>query len=270
MLKQIVMLSLLSAFSLAAAARADDIEVMSAAPFAAPYIELAVQFERATGHHVITRATATGLGEQSIPSRIARGESFDVLISGDGTIAALIADGKIAAGSRTALARATIGMAVRYGAPRPTIGTIEELKRTLLRSTSIAYSAQASGEYLLTEVFPRLGIAAELDNRTIRVEDGPVGAVVARGEAEIGFQQISELIPVAGIEVVGPLPPALQRASLYTAGIATNARSPEAARAFVQFLASEAGVRTMRKYGLEPMVARSRTWRRKVLTRESQ
>lgn len=122
----------------------------------------------------------------------------------------------------------------------------------MLQAKSIAYSSSASGVYLSTDLFPRLGIADAIKNKTRVIASGPVAAAVARGDAEIGFQQISELRSVAGIEIVTELPPEVQRITIFSAGIATGARAPDAARALIQFLASPAAASAIRKSGLEP------------------
>jgi molybdate transport system substrate-binding protein len=180
----------------------------------------------------------------------------DVVILGDAALDELIKEGRIVVGSRVALARSAIGMAVRAGAPKPDISSVEALKRVLLQAKSIAYSAQASGVYLSTELFQRLGIADQLTVKSQRIERERVGAVVARGEAEIGFQQISELLPVAGIDYVGPLPAEVQRITVFSAGVAAGAQSPEAARALIKFFMSPEAARVMTKSGLEPMAPR--------------
>src|SRR6202041_186558 len=127
---------------------------------------------------------------------------------------------------------------VRAGAPKPDIGSVEALKQTLLAAKSIAYSASASGVYIQNEMFPRLGIAEAGAGKSRRTPADPVGPVVARGEAEIGFQQISELKPIAGIDLVGPLPPEVQQITVFSAGVAAGSREPEAARALIRFLTS--------------------------------
>jgi molybdate transport system substrate-binding protein len=144
-------------------------------------------------------------------------------------------------------------MAVRTGAARPDISSVEALRRTLLEARSIAYSASVSGDYLINELFPKLGIAEELKAKSRRIERERVGAVVARGEAEIGFQQISELLPIAGIDYVGPLPPDVQRVTVVSAGVAAGARSADAARALIRYLASADAIPAIRKAGLEPL-----------------
>jgi molybdate transport system substrate-binding protein len=147
-------------------------------------------------------------------------------------------------------------MAVRAGARKPDISSVEALKQTLLAAKSAAYSASVSGDYLVRDLFPRLGIADQLRSKSRRIERERVGAVVARGDAEIGFQQISELLPIQGIDFVGPLPPEVQRVTVVSAGIAANAKDPAAARALVRFLASPAASGAVIKSGMEPMAAR--------------
>ena len=147
-------------------------------------------------------------------------------------------------------------MAVRAGTPRPDISSVDALKRVLLQAKSVAYSAQVSGVYLSTELFPRLGIADQMRAKSQRIERERVGAVVARGDAEIGFQQVSELLPIAGIDYVGPLPAEVQRVTVFSAGVAVGAKSPEAARALIRFFVSPEGARAMTKSGLEPVTPR--------------
>jgi molybdate transport system substrate-binding protein len=231
----------------------EQVRVMTSGGTAAAHLALAPRFESATGHTVVTDATSTGLGADSIASRVRRGEAVDVVILTRAAIDELIGEGKIVAGSRVDLARSSIGMAVRRGAPKPDISSVDALKRTLLQARSIAFSAQVSGVYLSTELFPRLGIADEVMKKSTRVEVGRVGAVVARGEAEIGFQQISELLEVPGIDFVGPLPAPVQRVTVFSAGIAVGSRNPDAARALIEFFLSPAGLATMAKSGLDPI-----------------
>ena len=176
----------------------------------------------------------------------------------DAALDALIKDGRVLAGSKLPLARSGIGMAVRAGAPKPDISSVDALKRTLLEAKSIAYSASVSGLYLSTELFQRLGIADQVAAKSRRVERERVGAVVARGEAEIGFQQVSELLPIQGIDYVGPLPPEVQRVSVFSAGVAAGAKHSDAARAFIRFLASPDAARAIAKSGLEPIAHQRR------------
>jgi molybdate transport system substrate-binding protein len=233
---------------------ANQVHVMTSGGLTAALLELTPAFERASGHTVVTTYGASmGGAPDSIPSRLRRGEPADVVILASQALDDLIAQGTVSAGSRVDLARSNIGMAVRAGARKPDISTVEALKRTLLQAKSIAYSSSASGVYLSTELFPRLGVAGEIAGRTQRIESERVGTVVARGDAEIGFQQISELIPVPGIDYVGPLPPEVQRVTVFSAGVAAGAKAPDDARAFIRFLASPAAAPAITKSGMEPM-----------------
>jgi molybdate transport system substrate-binding protein len=194
-----------------------------------------------------------GTGTDSIPSRLARGEAVDIVIVADAALTELIKDGYVIADSRVELARSSIGMAVRRGAAKPDISSVEALTRTLLQAKSIAYSASVSGMYLSQELFQRLGIAEQVLPKSRRIDRERVGAVVARGEAELGFQQISELLPEPGIDYVGPLPPGVQRVSVFSAGVAANSRQPAKARALIRLLASPEAADIVAKTGLEPI-----------------
>lgn len=186
---------------------------MTSGAFTTPYLELSEAFSRKTGDRFITTATTMGVGNDSIPARLATGEVTDLVIVASDALADLEQRGLISPGSRVDLARSSIAMAVRKGALHPAIRTVEELKRALLAAQSVAYSASVSGDYLVQELFPSLGIAEEMKRKGRRIEGERVGAVVARGEAEIGFQQLSELRPIPEIEVIGLLPPSVQRVS---------------------------------------------------------
>jgi molybdate transport system substrate-binding protein len=241
---------------MAGIAGAVEIRVMTSGGFTAAASELTPAFERATGHKVLTVYGASmGSAPDAIPSRLARGEPTDIVILASGALDALIRDGKVVAGSRVDLVRSTIGMAVRAGSPKPDIGTVEALKRTLLEAGSIAYSASASGVYLSTELFVRLGVAEQVNPKARRIMSERVGTVVARGEAEIGFQQVSELLPVKGIDYVGPLPPEVQQVTVFSAGIAVGAREPEAARALIRFFTARESAPVISRTGLEPVTA---------------
>jgi amidase len=192
-------------------------------------------------------------GSTSIEMRLAAGEAIDVVIVADASLEQLIKNHRIVPGTRVDLARSAIGMAVRKGAPKPDISSVEALRRTLLAAKSIAYSASVSGLYLATELFQRLGVADQVLPKSRRIESERVGAVVARGEAEIGFQQISELLPEPGIDFVGPLPAEVQRVTVFSAGIGAAARNPDAARSLIKFLASPAAIPAIRESALEPV-----------------
>jgi molybdate transport system substrate-binding protein len=231
-----------------------ELRVMTSGAFTAAYLELIPQLEALTKKKLVTAATSIGTGENSIPNRLRRGEAVDVVIVADGVLVGFIKDGLIMADSYTPVARSAIGMAVRAGAPKPDIATVDALKRTLLQAQSIAYSASVSGEYLTTELYQRLGIADQAMSKSRLIGGGErVGAVIARGEAEIGFQQMSELLPVPGIDHVTPLPPEVQKVSVFSAGVTQSSRDSDAAHVVVRFLASADAVDAIRKSGLEPI-----------------
>jgi molybdate transport system substrate-binding protein len=142
---------------------------------------------------------------------------------------------------------------VKSGAPKPDISSADAVKRALLAAKSIAYSDSASGVYVSTEMFQKLGIAEAMKDRARKIPATPVGEIVAKGEAEIGLQQISELKPVAGIDIVGPLPDELQKITVFSAGIASASKEPDAGRALIQFLASPDARAELIKSGLEPI-----------------
>jgi len=232
----------------------DEIRVMTSGAFTAAYLELVPRLEVLTKKKLITAATSIGTGENSIPNRLRRGEAVDVVIVADAVLLGFIKDGLIIVDSYTPVARSAIGMAVRAGAPKPDIGTVAALKRTLLQAKSIAYSASVSGEYLTTELYQRLEIADQVMSKSRLIGGGErVGTVVARGEAEIGFQQMSELLPVPGIAHVTPLPPEVQKVSVFSAGVAMSTRDSDAARAVIKFLASPEAAGAIAKSGLEPI-----------------
>ena len=232
----------------------DEIRVMTSGAFTAAYLELIPRLESLAKKKLVTAATSIGTGENSIPNRLRRGEAVDVVIVADGVLLGLIKDGLILAESYTPLARSAIALAVRAGAPKPDVGTLDGLKRTLLQAKSIAYSASVSGDYVSTELFQRLGIADQVLGKSRRVEGGErVGAVIARGEAEIGFQQLSELLPVPGIAHVTPLPPEVQKVSVFSAGVARSTTDPDAAYVLIKFLASPDAANAITSSGLEPI-----------------
>lgn len=231
-----------------------DIHVMTSGGFTAAYNELRPAFERSSGRSVKTAYGASmGNAPDSIPSRLARSEPADVVILARPALDALVAQDKVVAGSQVDLVRSSIGFAVRKGAPRPDIGTVDALKRTLLAAPSIAYSASASGTYYETELLKTLGIEAQVKPKSKRILSERVGTVVARGDAALGLQQVSELLPVEGIDYIGPLPAQVQRVTVFSAGIATSSKQPEAAKQLIQYLHSPAAAPTIAKTGLEPL-----------------
>jgi molybdate transport system substrate-binding protein len=239
------------------AAIAADVRVMISAGFYHVYAELGPAFERASGHHLITiRGPSMGDSPESIPTRLSRGEAADVVILDGGAADKLASQGLLRADSKVTLARSLIGMVVRAGAPKPDIGSVEAFKATLLAARSIACSDSGSGTYLSTQLFAKLGIADQVlpKNRRVRGPPSgePVAAVVARGEAEIGFQQVSELLNVAGTDYVGTIPAELQPGFTFAGQLTRSAGNADAATALLRFLNSPEADAVKTKAGLLP------------------
>lgn len=246
-------LLLLAANRMLAAPNGEEIKVVTSGGFTAAYLQLVPEYESATHAKLSTEfGPSMGTTHNAIPVRLDRGEAIDVVIMAGPALDALIQQGKIRAGSHVDLVQSKIGMAVKAGAPRPDISSVEGLKRTVLAAKSVAYSDSASGVYLSTELFPQLGVWDQIKGKSKKIEADPVGGVVATGEFEIGFQQISELKPVKGIDIVGELPPGAQRVTVFAAGIPATAMHPDAARALIQWLASPAAYAAIKDSGLEP------------------
>ena len=225
---------------------------MTSGAFTAAHLELIPQVEKLTTKKVVTASTSVGTGETSIHSRLKRGEVVDIVIVAQPLLSQFITEGLVLADGVTPVARSSMGIAVRAGAPRPDISTAEALKRTFLQAKVVAYSASVSGEYLTKELYQRLGIADQMMPRSRFIGGGErTGAVVARGEADIAFQQMSELLPVPGIAHITPLPPEVQRATTFSAGVATKAPDPELSRRIIRFLASTEAAAAVTKSGLE-------------------
>jgi molybdate transport system substrate-binding protein len=222
-----------------------QIKVMLSAAFKEAYLELLPQFERATGHKVEN----LWVPSVQMMSRLKAGETVDLVILSAASLEELRKAGLIS--DRTDLARSGIGVAVKSGARRPDISSGEAVKRAVLAARGIAYSTGPSGIYLM-ELFQRMGIAEAIKSRVKQVQGEPAGGVVARGEAEIAFQQVSELLPVPGIDFVGPLPADIQQITVFSAGLHGAAKQPDAARALVKFLTASAAASVIRNKGMEP------------------
>jgi len=241
---------------LAGSAGAAEVRVMISGGLSAAYKELVPEFERATGNKVLTAyGPSMGTTVNAIPIRLERGEPADVLIMVGYALDDLVSKGKVVTDSRVDLVTSKIGMAVRASAPKPDISSADALKRALLAAKSVAYSDSASGVYISTEMFQKLGIADEMKDKARKIPATPVGEIVAHGDAELGFQQISELQSVPGIDIVGQLPPELQNITVFSAGIASVSKEPEAGKALIKFLASPAARDTIVKSGMEPIAA---------------
>jgi len=224
------------------------ITVLQSIAFKEAFVELAAEFDRITGHTTVP-VIAGGL---DVSARLKAGEVVDLVILSAPPIDELIQAGRIVPGSRVDLGISPIGMAIRAGATKPDIASGEAVKRALLGARTIAYSTGPSGVYL-TGLFQRMGIADELAGRLLQVKGEPAGAPVARGEADIGFQQMSELLPVPGIDIVGPLPPDIQKTTVFSVGLHVNAPNPIAARALAAFLSAPAAASIIRAKGMDPV-----------------
>jgi len=234
-------------FSGEAGAGAAEIKVLSTQATEEAYRELVPLFEQASGHKVTTIFTGT----LDVQKRIAAGETYDLIIMAGPAIDDFIKSGKIVPGSRVDLARSGVGVAVRAGAPKPDISSTEALKKTLIAAKSIGYSTGPSGVYL-ANLFQRLGVADAVKPKLKQTPTGVfVGSIVANGEAEIGFQQVSELSHFPGVDFVGPLPADIQEITVFASGVQVGAKQVEAARAWVKFLTAPAAAPAFTKRGLE-------------------
>ena len=236
------------------AVQAAELHVMSSGGFTAAYKILGPQFAAESGNTLDTiLGPSMGQSPEAIPNRLARGEPADVVIMVGYALDDLIKQGKVIPGSRVELADSRIGISVRDGAPKPDIGTVDALRQTLLQAKSIAYSDSASGVYIQNEMFKKLGIEDQVRPKAKMVPKIPVASVVADGQYEIGFQQVSELLPVKGAQFVGRIPESMQSVTRYAAGIPAGAKHPAEARALLRYLASPKAQETVKATGLDPI-----------------
>lgn len=232
----------------------NEFRVMTSGAFTAAHLALMPQLALLAKKTIVTASTSVGTGENSLANRLKRGEVVDIVIVADDLLSQFINASLVLADSRTPVARSVIGMAVRAGAPKPDISSADALRKTLLQAKSIGYSASVSGQYLTTELVQRLGIADQVLAKCHLVSGGErVGAKVARGELEIGFQQMSELLPVPGIAHITPLPPEVQKVSAFSAGVAATCADAGLARKVIQFLVSRDAAGAITTSGLEPI-----------------
>jgi molybdate transport system substrate-binding protein len=247
-------IGLAASFLLMGAVQAAEVRVVSSGGFAAAYRSLAPEFERQTGHKLVTEwGPSMGTTVNAVPQRLARNEPVDVVIMVGYALGQLEKESKILAGSRVDLARSLVGAAVRRGAPHPDISTVEGLKAALLAAKSVVYSDSASGVYIERELFKRLDIVGPMAGKARMVPAEPVGEVVARGDADLGFQQISELKPVHGIDLLGPIPDEVQSVTVFSAGVVAASQHQEAGTALIKFLASPASAVAVRESGMDPI-----------------
>jgi molybdate transport system substrate-binding protein len=223
-----------------------QIKILSGGAMKALMVDVVPLFERANGTKAEIRFALTSVLKKEIED----GAAFDIALLPRPELDALAKTGKIAAGTQTDITRSAVGLAVRAGMPKPDIGTVEALKRTLLKAKSIGYSDGPSGAYI-ADLLVRLDIADEMKPKT-RLTSRPVAEIVAEGEAEVGMQQIVAILPVKGAELVGPLPGELQNIIVYAAGIAAGSGQSGTAHALIAFMATPEVVRMIRAKGMEP------------------
>lgn len=242
------------AFLLAAASpvQAADLTVMTSGAFTAAMQQLAPAYEKETGNHLtIVLGPSMGVAPTAIPVRLARGEKADLVILARTGLDGLIAKGLVALPA-TDLVQSRIAMAVKAGAPAPDISTLATFKKTLLAAKSVAYSDSASGVYIETEMYKKLGIEEQMAKKSRKIQATPVGLNVARGDVEIGFQQMAELKPIAGIKIVGYLPEGAQKVTAFSAGVMKFSHYQAGANALVAWLASPKRYAVIRATGLTP------------------
>ena len=235
------------------AAFAEPLNVVSSGGFAAAYKRLVAEWEKQPGHEVRSEwGPSMGETRNAIPARLARDEPVDAVIMVGDALDKLMASGRLVPGSKVPLADSTIACAVPRGAPKPDIGTVEGLKAALLAARSVAWSDSASGEYIEHRLLPGLGIAEQLRGKGRKIPATPVGEIVAQGEADLGCQQRSELLPVAGIEIIGDLPPEVQLTTPFAAAVVSSSPRKEEAMRFLRFLAAPQNAGVIRDTGLVP------------------
>lgn len=239
-----------------AAADTREVRVITSGGFAAAYDILAPRFEEDTGIKLFTAyGSSSGGAPDSIPVRLERGEDFDVIILSQSSLNTLTDIGYVQPDSRRDLVRSSIGMAVREGAAVPDISTPDRFLKVLFDAESIGYSASASGTYLSTVLFPRLGIWDALEAKSRRILSERVASVVARGDVQIGFQQVSEILPIEGARFVGRIPDEYQKVTTFSTGITKTAVNKDDAQRLIDYLSSIDVADIIASTGLEPVVS---------------
>jgi molybdate transport system substrate-binding protein len=229
-------------------AKSAELKVLASPGVKEVLLDLVPKFETASGHKV----TLLWAGNDDLVKRVRGGETADLVIMARANIDKLVADGKLVAGSATDIAKSGVGVAVRAGLPKPDLSSADSLKAAVLAAKSVAYSSGPSGHYV-AELFKKMGIAEQIKGKVKQTPSGvQVGDIMAGGEADLGFQQVSELIHVKGIDYVGPLPAEVQVITVFSAGLHSGAANPAAAKALVDALVRPEAAAVIRRQGMEP------------------
>lgn len=243
--EKLLALSLLMGVS---AAQAVEVKVMAVNALKEAYVELVAAFEKTSGHTV----TTVWGGSESIAKRVSDGEVVDIVFNSAINIDKLILAGKLVPGSRADFAKSGVGVAVRSGLPKPDISSSDAVKRAVLAAPSVVYSSGPSGFYV-ADMFKKMGIADQIKDKVKQPASGvQIGELLARGEADLGFQQVSELLHVKGIDYLGPLPADIQYLTVFSAGLHMAAPAPDAAKALLKYLTAPEAGPVLKKMGLEP------------------
>ncbi len=232
-------------------AAAAEIKVLTAGAFKQVLLMLVPDFEKQTGHKVIVQNDTVG----ALAKRIEGGEVFDLAVLTPAAVNDLSSKGKFVAGIRTNLGRVGVGVVVKEGAPKPDISSVDAFKKALLAAKSVAYidpAAGGSSGIYVAGLLDRLGVAAEVKPKAKLIPGGAVAEHIARGEAELGIHQISEILPVKGVMLVGPLPADIQNYTVYAAGLGAHGKESEAAKALLKALSGPAAADVLKSKGMEP------------------
>jgi molybdate transport system substrate-binding protein len=228
-------------------------EVLISGGFSGPYEQLVPQFERAAGIKVKTGSgSSQGTGPQTIAAQLARGVAADVVILSREGLTELIGAGRIAAGTDRDLARTPIGAAVRAGAPKPDVATVETFKQAVLKARTVAVPSSTSGIFLMEEVFPRLGIAGRV-NAKLTPRGTGAAAMVAAGDADLGLLPVSEILHAKGVDLVGTIAEEIQLHQIFAAAAVAGSKHVDAAKQLIAFLTSPPAAATIRRFGMEPL-----------------
>jgi molybdate transport system substrate-binding protein len=232
------------------------LEVITSGAFAAALKDLVPLYEEQYQTKVnLSFGSSIGAAHDSIPTRLSQGQRFDVFVLAESALENFSKEGQIKNNTKVNLVSSNIAAAVRQGDSIPDVSTLNALKKTLLTIGRVAYSASASGTYLSTELFPQLGIADEMALKAKKIFSERVGAILVRNEADFGFQQYSELLPIAGISIINDLPAEVKKPFFFSAGIGSNTEKEHQARHLIEFLASPEAARHIEKTGLQPVIA---------------